>query len=82
MRLSWSAHAEQAIRERLIEREWVLETLLNPEFTHPDPLPARTRAYRRIEAYGRRWLRVVYEDIGEERRIVTIFFDRRARRPE
>jgi hypothetical protein len=61
-----------------MDRAWVLDALAAPEIVEPDPSPGRTRIFRRIEAFGGRWLRVVYEDVGEERRIVTCFFDRKA----
>jgi hypothetical protein len=80
MKLVWTAHAEEAIRERFISRSWVIQTLEAPEWHEDDPFPGRKRLFRRIPEFGNRVLRVVYEDIGDERHIVTLFFDRKAGR--
>lgn len=81
-RVIFTAHAEEALRTRAIDRAWVLATLAAPDWSEVDASPGRTRAFRAIPEYGNRILRVVYEKTDSERIIVTLFFDRKAgRRP-
>jgi hypothetical protein len=80
-RISWSAHAREALVERGIHEDWITRTLVDPERLEPDELrPPRLRAFRRIPEFGDRWLRVVYVEQPDEYRIVTVFFDRQAGR--
>ncbi len=80
-RYAYTAHADQVMKEREVRREWVERVLENPEINDLDPLSLRRRrAFRRIGAFGDRWLRVVYEQDGETMTVVTAFFDRNAGR--
>jgi hypothetical protein len=80
-RVRFIPHAEDALFERTIDRNWVMETLLSPERLEADPAyPSRMRAFRRIPQFGNRWLRVVYDTAPEELQVVTAFFDRGAGR--
>lgn len=74
----FSRHAEEALRLRQIERDWVLEALSSPDYLEADPSPRRLRDFRRISQFGNRWLRVVYEEDSDRQVVVTAFFDRRA----
>jgi hypothetical protein len=80
MRVVWTPHAEEAIRDRQISKDDVLATMTSPEFTEQDPIAGRTRAFKRLPAHENRWLRVVYEDVSGERIVVTLFLDRKAGR--
>ncbi len=79
--IRFTMHAETALRERDIKQEWVLRVLEAPKRREPDPLiPQRSRAFGRIEEFGDRWLRVVYETEEDTVTVVTAFFDRNAER--
>jgi len=81
--IRFTAHAEAMLTERGIERTWVERVLASPQWHEPDPNdPALKRAFGAISEAGGKILRVVYTDIGTESRIVTVFFDARAKRPE
>jgi hypothetical protein len=74
-------HAELMLRERGIDRAWVLQTIHAPERSDADPAKAgRVRAFRRVPEYEGRWLRVVYEEAVDRTIVVTAFFDRGAGR--
>jgi hypothetical protein len=80
--LRYSQHAEDAIVERELDREWIERTVRDPEWTMPDPRhPGVERRFRAIPEYGGRVLRVACYEIAAEIRIVTVFFDRDAKRP-
>jgi hypothetical protein len=76
-----SKHAQDTVNERKIPFEWIEHALRHSIFEEPDRQnPGAVRAYARIAAFGNRMLRVVYYDSGSEIRVITLFFDRRARR--
>lgn len=77
----FSAHAENMLAERRIDRSWVEMALAEPDWVEPDPKPDRKRAFRAIARAGGRILRVVFTETAGEFRIVTVFFDRNAKRP-
>jgi hypothetical protein len=79
--LHLTAHAENMRLERGIRRQWVGMTLLDPDWITPDPRPERMRAFKLIPEAGGKILRVVYEQAGDEYRVVTVFFDRNAKKP-
>jgi hypothetical protein len=80
-RMRFSAHAANMLYERSIERDWVEAALAEPEWTEPDSHPERRRAFRTVAEAGGKILRVVYTEEGGEYRVVTVFFDRNAKRP-
>jgi hypothetical protein len=80
-RVRFIAHAEAALLERGIARDWVMDTVLNPEHLEEDPAcSGRKRAFRRIPEFGNRCLRVAYDTAPDELQVVTAFFDRRGGR--
>ena len=81
-RLAYSAHVRDAIRERELESTWIVRTIRRPEWIMPYPRrPGVERRYRAIPEHGDRVLRVAAMEKPDEIRIITAFFDRRARRP-
>ncbi len=79
--LSFTEHAEAMLVEREIEREWVEQTVAQPDEAEPDPRrPGITLAFRAIDEREGRILRVAYAETDEEIRIVTTYFDRARRR--
>ena len=79
--LTFAGHALDAIEEREIDVAWVLRTIDEPDWTEDDPKPGRTRYFRTVPEFGGRIMRVVCFEDSRERRIITIFFDRDARKP-
>jgi hypothetical protein len=75
--LIFTRHAEDMLRERGLDPDWIAITIANPETLEPDPdQPSLLRAFRRIPERGGRYLRVVYEVTESETRVITAFFDR------
>lgn len=81
-RLQLTRHADVAAAEREIELAWIERTAFEPEWTSPDPVTAEVeRRYRTIPEHGGRVLRVACIETATEIRVVTVFFDRGAKRP-
>lgn len=81
-RLAYSAHASDAIGERELDIAWIVRTVRDPDWVVADPeRPGVERRYRAIPEQGGRVLRVAVMEKPDEIRIITAFFDRRARRP-
>ena len=76
-------HARDAVAERLIDPAWIDDsTVRAPDWVVSDPRkPDVERRFRAIAAYGNRVLRVACYETALEIRILTVFFDRDARRP-
>jgi len=75
-------HAAHMCRERRIATEWIGRALRQPLWTEPDRRDRRLRhALLPIVERGDRILRVVYDPSAKPWRVVTVFFDRQARRP-
>lgn len=75
------AHAEAMLVERQLDRAWVLAIAADPEWIETDPRqPGVVMAFGRVPERGDRVLRVVYADGRNERRVISVFFDRRARK--
>jgi hypothetical protein len=69
------------IAERLIERAWIEQTIINPEILEPDPYRSEVkRAFRRIPERGDRYLRVAYVEIEGTIKVITLFLDRGKKR--
>ncbi len=80
-RFVYSDHAKEMLRERSIESEWVERTILGPDAVERDPKHAdRVRAYKALPERDGRVLRVVYVELGEAYRVITLFLDRSRRR--
>jgi hypothetical protein len=80
--LRLTAHAEVAATERAIDHDWIERTAREPEWAAPDPIdPAVARRFRAIPEHGGRVLRVACVETATEIRVLTVFFDRAAKRP-
>ncbi|NVO15434.1 MAG: DUF4258 domain-containing protein [Rhodoplanes sp.] len=80
--LRFTKHAEDAILERELDRSWIERTARDPEWTQPDPKRVGVeRRFREIPEYGNRVLRVACVEAEQDIRVLTVFFDRDARRP-
>lgn len=74
-------HAEEAVAARAIALAWIEATVNSPDFVQADPRhPERQRSYKAITEYGGRVLRVVHRPEGDDIVIITVHFDRGARR--
>jgi uncharacterized DUF497 family protein len=81
-KLVLTEHAEDALIERELDLNWIERAVRDPSWTVPDPRrPGVERRFRAIPEFGGRILRVACYETASEIRIVTVFFDRNARRP-
>ncbi len=79
--IRFTKHAEEAISVRAIAVDWIEAAVSAPDRIEPDPRhPDRTRSYKAIAEYGARVLRVVHRPEGDDIVIITVHFDRGARR--
>jgi hypothetical protein len=72
----FTTHADLVMQERGILRDWVDDTLEHPE-RREVAADATIHYFRRIPAFGGRWLHVVLNEAAEPPLVVTLFFDRR-----
>jgi uncharacterized DUF497 family protein len=80
--LRFTRHAQDVVEERALDHSWIERTVREPEWSHPDRRqPHVERRFRTIPEFGGRILRVVCIETVDEIRILTVFFDRDARRP-
>ena len=78
-----TVHARDSVDERLLEIEWIEQAARQPEWTQPGPRGGGIeRRYRTIPEFGNRVLRAACLETESEIRILTVFFDRRAKRPK
>lgn len=79
--IRFTKHAQEAISARDIAVDWIVAAVRAPDWIEPDPRhPDRIRSYRAIAEQGGRVLRVVHRPEGDDILIITVHFDRRARR--
>lgn len=80
-RLTLTAHARVRLRERRLALSWIEDTVRNPDWTEPDPRGANVeRRFRAIGDAGGHILRVVCVETDAAIRIISMMFDRNARR--
>ena len=80
-KLFLTQHAQDAIDEREINPAWIERAVRAPDWTRPDPRRAGVeRRFLAVPEYGNRVLRVACYETALEIRILTVFFDRNARR--
>jgi hypothetical protein len=80
MEIEFSDHGQKRTSGRGIALAWIEATVSAPDWTKPDPDPALTRSYKAIAEFGGRILRVVHRPEGDKVLIVTVHFDRSAKR--
>ncbi|WP_371747286.1 DUF4258 domain-containing protein [Acuticoccus sp. I52.16.1] len=81
MRYSFTKHARDELARRGIQLDWIESAVERPIYVEPDPEDATLeRRYARIAAHGNRVLRVVCRPQADVVEIITVFFDRNARR--
>jgi Domain of unknown function (DUF4258) len=80
VRLVVRRHALEQMAERGIEPVWTERVALDPDWTEGDPQPGVARHFGAVPEFGGRILRVVVADRGAERHVLTVHFDRNARR--
>ncbi len=74
-------HAREAIDVRKIDVAWIEAAISSPDFVDTDPrYQERKRSYKAIAEYGGRILRVVSRPEGDDIVVITVHFDRGARR--
>jgi hypothetical protein len=79
--IRFTKHAQEAISVRAIAVDWIEAVVSVPDWIEPDPRHSdRTRPYKAIAEYGGRILRVVHRPEGDDIVIITVHFDRGARR--
>ena len=80
--LKFTRHAATSALEREVQMEWINNAVFQPDWTMPDPDdPELERRFAIIKDFGGRALRVVCFENEQEVRIVTVFFDRKAKKP-
>lgn len=80
--LRLTAHAQFAAAERGIDPLWIEQTAREPAWAFVDPQhPEVERRYRAIPEFGDRVLRVACVESATEIRVLTVFFDRGAKKP-
>ena len=80
--LTFTNHAASMLQARTIERKWAERVLQAPEWVRVDPgNPDIKQAFGRISEAKGKMLRVVYTETRDERRVITVFFDRDAIKP-
>jgi hypothetical protein len=79
--IRFTRHAQEAMGVRNIAFAWIEAAVTAPDFVEADPRhPERKRFYKAIDEYGGRLLRVVHRVEGDDIVIITVHFDRGARR--
>jgi hypothetical protein len=75
-------HASVAAAEREISTAWIEQVAREPEWVIVDPSESGVeRRFRPISERDDRMLRVVCVETDIEIRVITVFFDRNAKRP-
>jgi uncharacterized DUF497 family protein len=81
--LVFTKHAQTVQLERGIETVWIVRVLANPDWTTPDPNDGGLhRAFGAIAERDNRILRVVFSVEPDRIRVISVFFDRNAERPQ
>ena len=79
--IRFTRHALDNIRDRKLDPAWVEATVRSPEWAAPNPDdPEVERRFRRIPEAEGRVLRVPVVETDDHIRVITVVFDRNARR--
>ena len=79
--VTFTAHARIRLRDRRIDLKWIEEAIFDPDWTEKDPKdPAVERRFRVIRQFGGRVLRAACVETNSDIRVISVMFDRNARR--
>jgi hypothetical protein len=79
--IRFTKHAQEAISARDIAVDWIEAAVSAPIGSNPiRAIPIASDPIRRSRKHGGRVLRVVHRPEGDDILIITVHFDRRARR--
>ncbi len=74
--LTFTAHARTMIHERMIQEDWIMNAVNNPDQT--EERRADEKHYlKKIPDAGGKILRVIVNPSVSPLRVITVFFDRR-----
>jgi hypothetical protein len=77
-----TTHAEIVATERELQRDWIERVARTPEWVEPDKGSANLdRRFGTVPERESRSLRVVCEETDTEIRVITVFLDRKAKKP-
>lgn len=80
MKLTFTHHAQEAMKIREIPEEWVYHTVQNPLLRTQDPFDQSVeRFYNKIQELDQRVLRVAVNTHKQPWTVVTVFLDRTMR---
>ena len=79
MNFELSRHTHDVLRERRILEEWVWVTLEKPDWQRTDD-DNNIHYFKKIVEHEERILHVIVNPRVSPKKVVTVFFDRRARR--
>ena len=77
--VSLTEHARVRLRERRIDPKWIDETVHHPDWVEPGDRGVERR-FRAISEFDGRVLRVVCVETDSSIRVISVMFDRNARR--
>lgn len=75
--LKYSAHARTMMQERMIQEEWILRTVNDPDKTE-ERSGIEMHFLKRISEAKGKMLRVIVNPQADPALVITAFFDRRA----
>jgi hypothetical protein len=79
--IRFTKHAQEVISARDIAVDWIEAEVSAPDWIEPDPRHSdRMRSFKTIAEHGGRVLRLVHRPEGDDILVITVHFDRRARR--
>ncbi len=73
MAITYTAHANERMKNRAISKTEVEETLLHPYFT----VPSRLDRYIAVKKYGDKYLKVICEKGNDKITVITVYWTRR-----
>jgi len=79
--VEYSKHAQDLIKERNINEQWVFQTINFPDYFEQG-IDHNDHYIKAIAEFGGRFLHVVVNPHVSPKRIVTVFFDRRIKRKQ
>ncbi|MBU1626149.1 DUF4258 domain-containing protein [bacterium] len=74
-----TTHAREMLKQRNILEEWVLRTVFNPDWENIGQ-DDNTHYFKEIIEFENRVLHVIMNPNVRPKKVVTVFFDRKARR--